>query len=93
MRTIKTVQQFKEFVGDNGKLFSVTFTKKDGTTRSMVARLGVKSQLKGKGMLYSPESRNNVVVFSMKDRAYRTINVDRLIKVKAFGEVVEVVQR
>jgi hypothetical protein len=33
MRAIKTVQQFKEFVGDNGKLFSVTFTKQDGTIR------------------------------------------------------------
>ena len=93
MRSIKTVQQFKEFVGDNGRLFSVTFTKQDGTIRTMVARLGVKSQLTGRGLLYNPESRNNVIVFSMKDRAYRTINVDRLIKVKAFGEVVEVVQR
>ena len=92
MRAIKTAQQFKEFVGDNGKLFSVTFTKKDGTVRSLVARLGVKSQLTGRGLLYTPESRNNVIVFSMKDRAYRTINVDRLLRVKAFGEVVEVLQ-
>ena len=90
MRAIKTAQQFKEFVGNNGKLFSVTFTKKDGTIRTMVARLGVTSQLRGKGMLYDPETRNNVVVFSMKDRAYRTINVDRLIRVKAFGEVIEI---
>jgi len=90
MRAIKTVQQFKEFVGDNGKLFSVKFIKKNGTVRNMVARLGVKSQLKGKSMLYNPETLNNVIVFSMQDRAYRTINIDRLIKVKAFGEVIEI---
>jgi hypothetical protein len=86
---IKTVKQFREFVGDKGSLFSITFKKKDGSVRKMVARLGVKQNLTGRGMLYNAEERNNIVIFSMKDRAYRTLSIDRLISVKAFGEVVE----
>jgi hypothetical protein len=33
MRAIKTVQQFREFVGTDGKLFSVVFIKRDGSKR------------------------------------------------------------
>jgi len=90
MRAIKTVQQFREFVGTDGRLFSVVFIKRDGSKRSMVARLGVKKNLKGSGTLYNTESRNNLVVFSMHDGSYRTIPIDRLLRVKAFGEVIEV---
>ena len=90
MNTIKTVEDFKKFVGDNGKLFSVTFKKLDGSERKMVARLGVSSYLKGGSTLYKPASRNNIIVFSMKDVAYRTINIDRLLRVKAFNTTIQV---
>jgi len=90
MRTIKTVEQFRNFVGNNGRLFSVTFIKDNGAERKMVARLGVHKYTKGKGMLYNAEERNNIVVFSMKDKGYRTINIDRLLKVKAFGVTLQV---
>ena len=52
MRAIKTTQEFREFVGNEGKLFSVVFKKKDGSIRKMVARLGVKQNLTGRGLLY-----------------------------------------
>jgi hypothetical protein len=39
----------KQMIKDTkGKFFTVTFTKKDGTTRVMNARLGVKAYLKKK---------------------------------------------
>ena len=92
MKTIKTVEQFKNFVGNNGRLFSVTFIKKDGSERKMVARLGVKSYLTGGGAKYNAEERNNLVVFSMGDNGYRTISIDSLLKVKANGQVIEKIQ-
>jgi uncharacterized membrane protein (UPF0127 family) len=91
MKTIKTVQDFRKFVGDNGMLFSVTFKKENGAERKMVARLGVHKYAKGKGMLYNAEERNNIVVFSMRDNGYRTIKIDRLLKVKAFGTTIQLV--
>lgn len=85
MSTIKTVEDFKKFVGNDGKFFSVKFLKKDWSERSMVCRLGVKKGLTGRGMGYNPESLNNIVVFSVSDNGYRTINIDRLLRVKANG--------
>jgi len=82
---IKTVEDFKQFVKSEGKFFSVTFTKKDGSKRKMVARLGARIGLSGRGMLYDASSVNNIVVYSVGDRAYRTINIDRLMSVKAYG--------
>lgn len=90
MNTIKTVEDFKKFVGNDGKLFSVTFRKLDGSERKMVANLNVRKYLKGGKLLYNPASRNNIIVFSMKDRAYRTINIDRLLRVKAFNTTIQV---
>ena len=89
MKTINTTQQFREFVGDNGKLFSVTFRKSDGSIRKMVARLNVTSYLNGNGARYNAAERNNIVVFSMQDKGYRTIKIDNLLRIKAFGEVIE----
>ena len=85
MKTIKTVQDFKDFVGNEGKLFSVKFLKKDFSERTMVCRLGVRKNLNGKGMKYNPTAINNIVVFSMKDNDYRQFNINRLLKVKAYG--------
>ena len=90
MNTIKTVEDFRKFVGDNGKLFSVTFTKQDGSERKMVARLGVRKYVNGSGLKYNAKSRNNIVVFSMKDDGWRTINIDRLLRVKAFNTTIQV---
>jgi hypothetical protein len=84
---IKTVKDFREIVKDEGKFFSVRFIKKDGEERKMVARLGVRSRLNGKGASYNAESVNNLVIFSTKDNGYRTINIDRLVSVKAYGIV------
>lgn len=85
MNAIKTVEDFKKFVGNDGKLFSVTFRKLDGSERKMVANLNVRKYLKGGKLLYNPKSRNNIIVFSMNDMDYRTVNIDRLLKVKANG--------
>lgn len=82
---MKTVEDFKKFVGNDGKFFSVKFLKKDWSERKMVARLGVRKNLNGKGLSYHPESVNNIVVFSIDDNAYRTICIDRLLSVKANG--------
>ena len=89
MKAIKTVEQFRYFVGFNGRLFRVTFRKADGSIRKMVARLDVKSYLTGGGAKYDAKERNNIVVFSMRDKAYRTIKIDNLLSIKANGELIE----
>lgn len=71
----------------NGRIFNVTFFKQNGEVRSFNARLGVKSKLHGGKLPYNPDTRNNIVVYSMDDNGYRTIKVDNIIRLKANGVV------
>ena len=66
----------------NGRIFSVTFVKKDGSVRKMTARLGVKKDLKGVGLKFNPSERSLVVVFDMHKRAYRMINLQTITTFK-----------
>lgn len=82
MLKIETLERLKSFVS-NGKIFSVTFIKKNGEERTMLARTGVTKHLKG-----GKRTNHNIdqlVVWSMQDNGYRTINLDTIIKLKANG--------
>lgn len=76
-------KKIKELVGS--KIFSVTFTKKDGTLREMTCRVGVKKHLKGGELKYNPEELNYLTVFDMQAQDYRTININTLKKIKVDG--------
>lgn len=78
-----TAEEFREVVKD--KIFSAEFEKLDGTIRKIVCRLKVTAHLKGGEMTYDPKTRNNLVVFDMKIKQYRTIPFDRLRNIKYNG--------
>ena len=59
-------------------IFSVVFLKKNGELRRMTCMLGVKKHLKGGSLTYNPIERNNLIVFDMQKKGYRTINLDTL---------------
>ena len=63
---------------DNGRFFSVTFRKKDGTIRKMTARRGVKKNLQGNPR-YNPADYNLLTVWSVNDEGYRSIKILSLI--------------
>lgn len=69
---------------DNGRFFSVTFRKKDGSLRKMIARRGVKRNLQGNPR-YNPSDYNLLVVWSVNDEAYRSVNLNTILEVKAAG--------
>ena len=81
--------QFRKFVGDEGKLFSVTFKKKDGSLRTMTARLGVRKYLTGGGSKFDAEANGMVRVFSMGDLGYRTVTAEKIVRLKAYGRVLD----
>ena len=71
-----------QILATNGRFFSVSFIKKDGSERKMTARLGVKKNIKGVGMKYDPLERNLIVVFDIHKKAYRMINLLTIFKFK-----------
>lgn len=72
----------EQILSKGNKIFSVTFIKKDGSTRRMVARLGVRKGVKGVGMSFSPSEKNMMVVFDMHKRAFRMVNLETIVELK-----------
>jgi len=75
---------------NSGQIFGVQFVKKDGSTRDMVARLGVTKHLKGGVKKYNPEDYNLITAFDMQKKEYRSISVDTLTQLKVDGQIFEV---
>lgn len=74
-----------------GRFFRVTFRKKDGSIRNMVARLGVKKGVKGVktlGLKYNPVVGNLAIVYSLADKGFRTVNTDEIIELRVKGELI-----
>ena len=78
-------QTLADIIGTtNGKVFSVDFTKKDGTSRHMNCRLGVKKHLRG-GKSTTSHKTNLVTVFDMQAGDYRCINLDTVTHIRLGG--------
>lgn len=76
----------EEFRSINGnKIFTVVFTKKDGTERKMRAMLGVKVHLKGGELTYDATEKNYLIVWDLDKKSYRTVNFNTLKSIKYLG--------
>jgi len=81
----------KQMIKDTkGKFFTVTFTKKDGTTRVMNARLGVKAYLKGGELPYDSEVKGLIPVYDVKTKDYRMVNINSITYLKIGNNTYEV---
>lgn len=73
-----------------GKIFSVTFTKRNGETRKMCCRTGVVQEIKGTGMAYNAAERGILTVFDMSKKNYRSIRSDSIQSIKIEGTTFKV---
>ena len=69
----KVTRKIKE---TNGKFFSVTFTKKDGSERKMTARIKVKKGVKGVGQKYIASDKGLITVYAMDKLEFRMVNLE-----------------
>lgn len=91
MNKIDTTNAVKLIRSTKGKIFTVSFVKKDGTLRKMNCRLGVTKHLKGGELAFDPKEYDLIPVFDLQKNAYRMINVDTLVEVSVNGESFEVI--
>ena len=86
------MRDFRETLAEIQKaentIFSVTFKKKDGTMRTMVARLNVKKGVKGTGMAYNPIEKGLLPVFDMQKKGFRMVNLNTVTELTIKGEEV-----
>lgn len=76
-----------------GRFFSATFVKKDGTKRTGQFRTGVAKHVKGVGLSYNPKEHNLRGVWEannkkgcVEEQAYRMINLETVEMLKVNGE-------
>jgi hypothetical protein len=70
----KAVEMIKS---TGGRIFSATFIKRDGSERTINARLGVQADLKG-GKNGASEKNAYLTVYDMVNKGYRMINLETL---------------
>lgn len=68
----------------SGKFFSVVFIKKDGTLRTMTARLGVTKHLAGGKCTIDRDKY--IIAYDMQSEGYRSINRETIVSVSYQGE-------
>ena len=72
--------QAKELIKESkGLIFAATFTKKDGSSRLMNARLGKKYTPTGRKAPYKPEEYNLMPLYDMRIKAFRMLNFNTLL--------------
>jgi hypothetical protein len=69
-----------KILNSNGKIFTVTFLKKDGSLRVINGRLGVTKYLKGGSSTLNPA--DYITVYDLQSKGYRAINKSTIIEVK-----------
>lgn len=69
--------EFLALIAD-GKFFGLEFTKRDGSTRHMQARLGVTRHLAGGTKAYDDVAKGIVTVFSTDAGGYRSVRLDSI---------------
>ena len=90
-KTMKEKDAINALTTAQGKFMTVNFLKKDGTSRRMRCRTGVKRYVKGVGSpLGTAANRLQkyklITVYDLDKAGYRSIPVDRVVSVKAGGK-------
>ena len=87
----QTFKSIKSAVSD-GKLFSVTFVKKDGSIRFMTCRTGVTKYRKTIGeSLRTAVNSDLITVFDMKLKEYRSFHQESVLALKMKGQTFNVI--
>ncbi len=83
----KTLQATKE----NQEEFTVEFTKKDQTKRTLRGKLGITEFLKGGKNKVEAKDRPYLTVYDTEAQGYRTVNLDTTTKVTLRGTTFKIV--
>lgn len=87
--TTKRAMLRAAIAASNGRAFTVTFIKKDGSERVMNCRTGVKKHLAG-GKSTINHKENLVSVFDMQVQEYRCVNLDTVTDLTIDGQSVNI---
>ena len=73
------MSKIERILNSNGKIFTVTFVKKDGSIRVLNGRLGVTKHLKGGQCTLNKDKF--IIVYDLKSEGYRAIDKESILDV------------
>ena len=79
MKTINKTKAKQLIKESKGLIFAATFTKKDLSSRMMLARLGKKYTPTGRKAPYKPVDYNLIALYDMRKKAFRMLNFNTLL--------------
>ena len=68
-----------------GTIFTVTYLKKDGSTRVLNGRSGVTKDVNGNGLRYDPAKKGLVPIYDLKAKGHRMVNLNTVKSLKIRG--------
>jgi hypothetical protein len=82
----------------NGAMFSVMYTKKDGTQRELTTVKGTRQGVKGVGLNYDPASKGYLILYDVqlarrtadKSKCWRTVTYDSITMFKWAGIIYQI---
>lgn len=92
INTAEAVQLLKDHRAKGaGRVFGVTFVKRsDNTVRTLNARFGVTSALKGGKAAYKASDKGLMTVYDQNSQSYKSINLSGLRELTVDGEVYQI---
>lgn len=69
-----------------GKIMTIVYRKKNGATRILNTRTGVKKNIKGTGLKYDPEMYGYLILWDLQKNNYRTVNPNTATKLSSQGK-------
>ncbi len=78
MKAISKVIAVELINKSRGRIFTVTYKKKDNSIRVMNCRLGVNKGINGSGMAYNPTLKGMKPVFDMQVKEWRMLNLETI---------------
>jgi hypothetical protein len=90
MKTVAKTKIFELISSTRGRIFTAIFTKTDGSIRRMNCRKGVTKYLSGGTNKVVDLGNGYIVVYDMKAKGYRTLNLDTVLFIRFNHETYKV---
>jgi len=78
--------------GKRGKMLTVAYRKKDGSLRILNTVTGVRKDITGAGLKYDPDKYGYIILYDLKAKGYRTVNINTIGDVRMDKQVFTVTE-
>lgn len=91
-KAISRADLVKILKGKRGKMLTIAYRKKDGSLRILNTVTGVRKNITGAGLRYDPDKYGYIILYDLKAKGYRTVNINTVGDVRMDKQVYTVTE-